>query len=72
MACAQIVSVVGSGILANQTTTYLGDPSKAAWLSTALTIFTLSFNPPLSQAADYWGRKWIILTTAVGGFVGSI
>jgi MFS family permease len=74
MALAQIISIVGSGVLAQQTTGYLGngDTSKAAWLSMSMTIFTLAFNPPLSQAADYWGRKWIILTTALGGFAGAI
>ncbi|KAJ5390454.1 uncharacterized protein N7496_001522 [Penicillium cataractarum] len=72
MALAQIISVVGSGVLANQTTAYLGDSSKAGWLSMPLTIFTLAFSPLLSQAADYWGRKWIIVTTAVGGLTGSI
>jgi hypothetical protein len=71
IAYAHIVSIIGSGLLATQTTAYLGDTSKAGWLSTMLTIFTLALNPIVSQAADYWGRKsFIIVFSLVGGFAG--
>jgi MFS family permease len=71
IAYAQIVSIIGSGLLATQTTAYLGDTSKAGWLSTIVTIFTLALNPIVSQAADYWGRKsFITVFSLVGGFAG--
>ncbi|CAH0015650.1 unnamed protein product [Clonostachys rhizophaga] len=69
---AQIISIIGSGMLAVQMIGLLGDPSKATWLSTCLTIFTLVLSPPLTQAADYWGRKWIMVVSSVGGFVGPL
>ncbi|KAL2696062.1 hypothetical protein AAEP93_003362 [Penicillium crustosum] len=69
---AGIIALVGSGMLAMQTTEYLGDNSKSAWLSTIVTIFTLSLNPMLSQAADYWGRKWIVIITSLCGLGGAL
>jgi hypothetical protein len=26
--------------------------------------------PPIAQAADYWGRKWFVVTTTLLGFAG--
>ncbi|KAL3484412.1 major facilitator superfamily domain-containing protein [Aspergillus germanicus] len=73
IAYAQIVSIIGSGLLATQATAYLGGTSNAGWLSTILTIFTLALNPIVSQAADYWGRKsFIIVSSLVGGVAGPI
>ncbi|PVH69717.1 MFS general substrate transporter [Cadophora sp. DSE1049] len=68
----QLMAVLGSGILAQQTTGLFGDTTKAVWLSTILTIFIVALNPPLSQAADLWGRKWILVITSLGGFVGPL
>lgn len=69
---AQVMAVVGSGLLAQGTTTLLGDVSKAVWCSTALVIGTVALNPPLSQAADYWGRRWPIILLSATGVVGCI
>lgn len=64
--------MIGSGLLAQGTSSLLGDSSKSVWLSTVIAIFTLALNPPLSQAADYWGRRWIIVITSVFGVIGSL
>ena len=69
---AQINGLVGSGILAAQTTQYLGDISKAAWLSAIITILTLALTPILSQVADYWGRRWPVILLNLGGIAGAI
>lgn len=72
LTAAQMVAVVGSGLLSQQTSAYLGDASVAAWNSEILTIFTLALSLPLSQAADYWGRKWMIIVPsllAIAGFL---
>lgn len=39
----------------------LGDTSKAVWFSTSITIANIALNPPISQAADFWGRKWLVV-----------
>lgn len=72
LTAAQMIAVVGSGLLSQQTSAYLGDASVAAWNSEVLTIFTLALSLPLSQAADYWGRRCTILgpsVLAVAGFL---
>ncbi|KAJ9625494.1 hypothetical protein H2203_004251 [Taxawa tesnikishii (nom. ined.)] len=69
---SQLFAVIGSGLLAQGTSSLLGDSSKSVWLSTVIAIFTLALNPPLSQAADYWGRRWIIVITSVFGVIGSL
>ena len=42
------------------------------WLTSVLTILTVVLSPPVSQAADYWGRKWFIVFLSAMGFVGCI
>jgi MFS family permease len=63
---------VGSGFTAQSTATLLGDASKAGWFSTCIAIGTLATVPPTSQAADYWGRKWILVLAATISVVGSL
>ncbi|KAL3473183.1 major facilitator superfamily domain-containing protein [Aspergillus californicus] len=72
LAYGQMVALVGSGLLATQTTTLLDDSSKSSWLSTVITILIIALNPMLSQMADYWGRKWITVITSLGGVAGPI
>jgi MFS family permease len=37
-----------------------------------LAILTVVLSPPISQAADYWGRKWFLVILTAMGFVGCI
>jgi MFS family permease len=69
---AQLFAIVGSGSLARPIFAFLGHPSLAVWLSSSLNIGGAVLNPLLSQAADYWGRKWILVGTTASGMVGSI
>ena len=50
----------------------LGDSKDSVWLTSAVTIFTVVLSPPVSQAADYWGRKWFLVILTACGAVGSI
>lgn len=69
---AQLFSILGSGLLAQPITQLMGTPSKAVWLSTSLNIGAAALNPTLSQAVDYWGRRWILVATTLSGMVGAI
>ncbi|KIV90325.1 hypothetical protein PV10_07639 [Exophiala mesophila] len=69
---AQMFSVLGSGILARAIVGLLGEPTLAVWPSTILTIGAAALNPTLSQGADYWGRRWILVVTTGSGLVGAI
>lgn len=50
----------------------IGDPGKAQWLPQTNTIITLAFVTPVSQIADYWGRKAPLVVASVVTCVGSI
>ncbi|EOA83034.1 uncharacterized protein SETTUDRAFT_156682 [Exserohilum turcica Et28A] len=69
---AQLMSVVGSGVLARDMATSLGAPSLSAWFGAIITILTLATILPTSQASDYWGRKPFILASCVFGVIGFI
>jgi MFS family permease len=64
--------IAGSGLLAQTMASQLGDQRQYVWFTSCITIVTLSTILPCSQAADYWGRKPIILITTVGGIIGAI
>lgn len=42
------------------------------WFSAPITIMTVVLGPIVSQAADYWGRKWFLVVLTLFGAVGSI
>lgn len=50
----------------------IGDPGKAQWLPQTNTIITLAFVTPISQVADYWGRKGPLVIASIVTCVGSI
>ena len=69
---AQLISVVGSGSLARNITAVVGGSDKTVWFTSIITICTTVLSPPISQAADYWGRKWLLVFLTSMGVVGSI
>ncbi|KAF1923174.1 putative siderophore iron transporter [Didymella exigua CBS 183.55] len=68
----QLMSVVGAGSLGRDMATSLGSPTLSAWFPSSITILTLATILPVSQAADYWGRKNFILGATTLGLVGAI
>ncbi|KAF4339929.1 drug facilitator PEP5 [Fusarium beomiforme] len=69
---AQLVSLVGSGFLANYMGQSVGDTKSTVWYTSCITILTVVLNPPIGQAADYWGRKTILVFLPLTGVAGSI
>ncbi|KIX04881.1 uncharacterized protein Z518_05752 [Rhinocladiella mackenziei CBS 650.93] len=69
---SHLSSPAAHGFLAQSMTLLLGDETKAVWCSTILAIYTLALNPPLSLAADYWGRKYIMIVNTFLGFIGQV
>jgi MFS family permease len=37
-----------------------------------INILTMALSPPVSEAADLWGRKWFLVVSTVFGFVGCV
>ncbi|KAJ5107435.1 hypothetical protein N7456_004110 [Penicillium angulare] len=64
----QVQNLVASGSLAQAISSNLGGASKQSWLSQIIAIMTCVLAPPVSQIADYWGRKGpITILTFIGG-----
>ncbi|KFX98665.1 hypothetical protein O988_04249 [Pseudogymnoascus sp. VKM F-3808] len=69
---AQLVSVVGSASLGRSIAATTGSEGHTVWFTSAITISTAVLCPPISQAADYWGRKWLLVFFTSLGCAGSI
>ncbi|KAK3395326.1 major facilitator superfamily domain-containing protein [Sordaria brevicollis] len=70
---AQLLTLVGAGAQGQTIASHFSAPTQAIWFSAPLTILTVVLGPIISQAADYWGRKWfLVIPTLVGGGVGSV
>lgn len=69
---AQLVHIVGAGFLAREITGSIGGAGQAVWLTSVLTIVLVVIGPPVSQAADYWGRKWFVVVLSLAGCIGCI
>jgi MFS family permease len=41
-------------------------------LTSSVAILTTVLSPPVSQAADYWGRRWFLIGLTACGVIGSI
>ena len=50
----------------------IGGSDKTVWMSQAIVIVTVVLGPPASQAADYFGRKWLLAISSCFGVVGAI
>jgi MFS family permease len=51
---------------------HFGDTANVVWFSAPITILTVVLGPIVSQAADYWGRKWFLVILTMFGAVGSV
>ena len=50
----------------------VGGADISSWMFTALTITFVVVAPPISQVADYWGRRWALIVLCLFGFVGTL
>ncbi|KAK4034555.1 putative siderophore iron transporter protein [Parachaetomium inaequale] len=69
---AQLVSLVGAGVQGQTIGAHFNDTTKVVWFPGAIAIFTVVLGPVVSQVADYWGRKWSLVTLTFIGAVGSV
>ncbi|KAK4500946.1 hypothetical protein PRZ48_006752 [Zasmidium cellare] len=69
---ATIVHITGSGLLAQTIAKQLGGPSLSTWLSLGITIPPACLGPSISLAADFWGRKWMVVGCMLMGFTGAL
>ncbi|RDW76097.1 hypothetical protein BP5796_06918 [Coleophoma crateriformis] len=68
----QLINVVGAGARTQDIEAVVGGSSNSVWVTSAISIGTVVLSPPVSQAADYWGRRWFLIVLTACGIVGSI
>ncbi|KAK7457499.1 hypothetical protein CaCOL14_001479 [Colletotrichum acutatum] len=68
----QLINVVGAGAQTQNIAAVLGESDKSVWLTSTIAIMTVVLSPIVSQAADYWGRRWFLIGLTGCGVVGSI
>jgi MFS family permease len=49
-----------------------GGVTETVWLAQIVAIIISATGPPIAQATDYWGRKWLLVTPTALGFAGSM
>lgn len=69
---ATIVHITGSGLLAQSIAKELRGPSLSVWVSLGITIPPACLGPTISLAADFWGRKWLVTSCMMMGFIGAL
>ena len=69
---AQVINLVGAGAYRLAIAQTVGGADKAIWLVTATTLGVVVLGPPVSQAADFWGRRWLLIVLTFCGVIGSI
>ncbi|RVX74921.1 hypothetical protein B0A52_01198 [Exophiala mesophila] len=69
---AQLIQLVATGVFATTVAEAVGGASQSSWMLSSLTIAFVVFAPPVSQAADYWGRRWLLIILTMLGCVGTI
>jgi MFS family permease len=68
----QVLHVAGNGLLSSAITSVTGGADQAIWLVSTLAISAAALGVPVSQAADYWGRKWFVVGFTACGAVGCL
>jgi MFS family permease len=69
---AQLMNLVGSGAFSRDIAAVVGGSAKSSWIGNTVPILAVVLSPPISQAADLWGRKWFLVGLTAAGCVGSI
>lgn len=67
-----MLHLVGSGILGPAITSVVGGRDKIVWITAAITFHSIVGAPAMCKAADYYGRKWMIILPLFAGTVGCI
>lgn len=53
-------------------TAILGGADRSIWIVSIGALCGSTLSPPISQAADYWGRKWFVVGFTICGAVGTL
>lgn len=65
-------NVVVAGAYGRDIGIELDGESQSTWLVQIVTIIIAVLSPPISEAADLWGRKWFLVTLTALGVVRTL
>ncbi|EEU33741.1 uncharacterized protein NECHADRAFT_64974 [Fusarium vanettenii 77-13-4] len=69
---SQLTAVIGSGFLAQSIAQLLGGASQTMWFNQSINLLGIAICLPVSQMADYWGRRWVLIVLLAIGFAGTM
>lgn len=69
---AQVIHLVGTGAFSSAISTTVGGQKNAFWLVAMCALEVAVLAPPVSQIADLWGRRWVLIIPTSSGVIGSI
>ncbi|KAF4634266.1 hypothetical protein G7Y89_g3844 [Cudoniella acicularis] len=69
---AQVFSLVGAGAQGQLIAGHFNHSADTSWITAPIAILTVVLGPIVSQAADYWGRKWFLVILTLCGAVGAV
>ncbi|KAB5515524.1 major facilitator superfamily domain-containing protein [Coniochaeta sp. 2T2.1] len=69
---AQDFAPVGAGSQGQVIAGIFGRTQDASWITAVIAIMTVVLGPIVSQASDYWGRKWFLIVLTFIGAAGAV
>ncbi|CAH0020301.1 unnamed protein product [Clonostachys rhizophaga] len=69
---SQITAIIGSGFLAQPIAALVGGTSQTMWFNQSINLLGIAICLPVSQMADYWGRRWVLIILLVIGVAGAL
>ncbi|KAJ9165483.1 MFS general substrate transporter [Coniochaeta hoffmannii] len=69
---AQDFALVGAGSQGQVIASTFGRTQDASWITATIAILTVVLGPIVSQASDYWGRKWFLVILTLIGATGAV
>ncbi|KEF62020.1 uncharacterized protein A1O9_03592 [Exophiala aquamarina CBS 119918] len=67
-----VTCLVTAGAFGQVLTAVVGGTDKSNWIVGAISLPMAVLSAPVAQAADYWGRRWLLIVLTSMGFVGSL
>ncbi|KAK5045663.1 hypothetical protein LTR84_009032 [Exophiala bonariae] len=67
-----VICLVTAGAFSTVLTAVVGGADKRNWIVGAIALPMAVLSAPVAQAADYWGRRWLLIGLTSMGFVGSL
>ncbi|KAJ6076997.1 hypothetical protein N7499_008978 [Penicillium canescens] len=69
---SQLTAIIGAGFLAQPIAALVGGASQTMWFNQSINLLGIAICLPVSQMADYWGRRRVLVVLLAIGFAGTM